>query len=469
MRRSWALGALLAVAGGLLLVIWSPWRSNAVIVPIVTGSATNDADVQALREEVQNLRAELLRLERLQNERAPDQPRTALGSTATTEAVGQFDARWYLDQYVLSFLEEEQGSEFLRLAVDSRISELVDPVCGLVRDTSRVLALRRSLASMLGKKRFHGLTTVNTALLYALPLPSPRELALAALQALETTGDASALLALERILFDLGSQERCKAGLQCLRKIAGKEWNACVLRLFLRAPSLEWRQNLVRWLDTVDLDPALQTFIRCSTMEQPLRVTAAIEIGGYPYDAFKAYVEQWLSFETDAEVIAALRGARRSQEQFPLWHAMQATGEPNANPKQDDPKAWAPHTAEAGQQWLELTYAQPMVASGVRIHEACQPGAVSEVWVRNQEQLWIKVWEGTAAASAQPLAIEFPSNMSTKVVKLVLDTDRVSGWNEIDAVQLVGPSGSQWAQSACASSNYGAGASPLKLDALLSR
>jgi hypothetical protein len=36
----------------------------------------------------------------------------------------------------------------------------------------------------------------------------------------------------------------------------------------------------------------------------------------------------------------------------------------------------------------------------------------------------------------------------------VLDTSR-PGWNEIDAVELVGPDGRAWAVRAVASSNYG--------------
>jgi hypothetical protein len=40
-------------------------------------------------------------------------------------------------------------------------------------------------------------------------------------------------------------------------------------------------------------------------------------------------------------------------------------------------------------------------------------------------------------------------------VKVYLDTARVPGWNEIDAVQIIGRDGSQqWAKHATASSTY---------------
>ena len=42
-------------------------------------------------------------------------------------------------------------------------------------------------------------------------------------------------------------------------------------------------------------------------------------------------------------------------------------------------------------------------------------------------------------------------------MKVYLDTKRVAGWNEIDAVELIGRDGSrQWAKGASASSSYGA-------------
>jgi hypothetical protein len=40
-------------------------------------------------------------------------------------------------------------------------------------------------------------------------------------------------------------------------------------------------------------------------------------------------------------------------------------------------------------------------------------------------------------------------------IKVYLDTARVPGWNEVDAVELIGKDGSrQWAKRASASSTY---------------
>jgi hypothetical protein len=49
-----------------------------------------------------------------------------------------------------------------------------------------------------------------------------------------------------------------------------------------------------------------------------------------------------------------------------------------------------------------------------------------------------------------------PGGIVAQRVTVYLDTTRVTGWNEIDAVELVSRDGSrQWAKSASASSYYG--------------
>ena len=47
------------------------------------------------------------------------------------------------------------------------------------------------------------------------------------------------------------------------------------------------------------------------------------------------------------------------------------------------------------------------------------------------------------------------TSYETRRIRLVLDTNRRPGWNEIDAVEIVGPDGRAWAVDAVASSTYG--------------
>lgn len=67
------------------------------------------------------------------------------------------------------------------------------------------------------------------------------------------------------------------------------------------------------------------------------------------------------------------------------------------------------------------------------------------------------LWKGTDPTStpgvfAVPMG---PTSYPLRRVRIVLDTRVRAGWNEIDAVQLVGPDGSAWAATATASSYYG--------------
>lgn len=463
MRTTAVLGLLLSVIGLVVLVLWSPWvggggrGTGAGMESRASLDAASSDDLASLRAEVQSLREELQRLQREQPLHVESGDRAPATVSAASSPGSVQDDRWYLDQYALSFVEEEQGSEFFRLAVEARLAALQAPVCGMLRDTTRVVPLRQSLARMLRKKRFQGTPEVNDALLFCVPAPSPVALALEALRSLAVTGDMGTLASLEQRIFNLAGKELQDACLDTLQKLSGERWNASLLRMFPRAPDNDWKSALIRRMDQSDLESALQIFIQSSTQDQPVRLAAAVRIGEYPAEEFRAFVQQWLGFETDEQVREALGASSRQQSEIPGWHALQATGEPNANRTSDDPKAWAPRGPESGIQWLELSYGTAMTADRVVIHETCTPGALKEVLVRPAGGEWQSVFRADQTPPSHPLQVEFAAVASVSAVKLILDTDRTRGWNEIDAVQLLGPGGSQWAKSARASSTYGGG------------
>ena len=55
---------------------------------------------------------------------------------------------------------------------------------------------------------------------------------------------------------------------------------------------------------------------------------------------------------------------------------------------------------------------------------------------------WTPLWEGEAAPTEEAIRVFSPEitppGFATNAIRLVLDTAAVEGWNEIDAVQLVG-------------------------------
>jgi len=61
--------------------------------------------------------------------------------------------------------------------------------------------------------------------------------------------------------------------------------------------------------------------------------------------------------------------------------------------------------------------------------------------------------------------LEWPlTSYEVKTIRVVLDTNRTPGWNEIDAVELIG-GGAQWAKQATASSTYNGGRAAIGFNA----
>lgn len=140
------------------------------------------------------------------------------------------------------------------------------------------------------------------------------------------------------------------------------------------------------------------------------------------------------------------------------WGPEQAAGKPDTMEAGDSKTAWATLRAEMGAQWLFLKYEQAVEPAQIRIRETFNPGAVSKVEVYDEQNRAIVVWEGVDPTKECPGWLEVDASMVMSKVnraKIHLDTNRVKGWNEIDAVELVAKSGAkQWAASAMASSTY---------------
>jgi hypothetical protein len=122
------------------------------------------------------------------------------------------------------------------------------------------------------------------------------------------------------------------------------------------------------------------------------------------------------------------------------YSANQATGAPNVDRYADDGAAWAPKTADGGIEWLDLKYPKPVHATEVRVRESCGSGAVIKVEVYDEQGGARAVWQGNDPTSElNYLMVKFPrTTFKTDRVKVTLATNVVPGWNEIDAVQLVG-------------------------------
>ena len=139
------------------------------------------------------------------------------------------------------------------------------------------------------------------------------------------------------------------------------------------------------------------------------------------------------------------------------WSAVQVTGAPDTPVGGDLGTAWASKREDLGEVWLDVFYARPVAPTAVRIRETLGPGAVARVLGKPEGGEWEILWEGTAPRAEAPAWFEPPLSSASREIhalRIVLDTDRVPGWSEIDAVELQGSGISQWAATAQASSAY---------------
>ncbi|HSS95932.1 MAG TPA: hypothetical protein VLK33_02820 [Terriglobales bacterium] len=122
------------------------------------------------------------------------------------------------------------------------------------------------------------------------------------------------------------------------------------------------------------------------------------------------------------------------------YSANQVTGPPNVDRYSDAPAAWAPKTPDGGIEWLDLKYPKPVHATAVRVRESDGSGAVIKVELFDEQGTAHTAWAGNdPTKELNYLMVNIPkTSYKTARVKITLATNVVPGWNEIDAVQLVG-------------------------------
>jgi hypothetical protein len=139
-------------------------------------------------------------------------------------------------------------------------------------------------------------------------------------------------------------------------------------------------------------------------------------------------------------VVWAAAAPRASSEYSPTrWSRHQVVGPPDVYPTHgDQAAAWATREQSRGEEWLEVSFATPLIASAVVIVETYNPGAVVRVDDLTDPIRPAVLWAGTTPAvrTSRVLRLELPAPRRLGTVRVVLDTTRASTWNEIDAVGL---------------------------------
>jgi peroxiredoxin len=146
------------------------------------------------------------------------------------------------------------------------------------------------------------------------------------------------------------------------------------------------------------------------------------------------------------------------------WGPEQATGAPDTQGYGDLPTAWATQNPDGGPEWLELSYEQAKPIQKIRVHCTFNPGALVKITTFQPDGQEVTFWEGEQNPKDETDLFEVSAKgepVTSQRIKLYLNTQRKSGWNEVDAVELVsGDGASQWAKEAKASSFYGEGGTP---------
>jgi len=168
--------------------------------------------------------------------------------------------------------------------------------------------------------------------------------------------------------------------------------------------------------------------------------------------------EQWRDFKR--KVDSAMVAATTKLPGGPSWSPGRAAGPPDTANAGDYATAWASQAPDGGKEWLQLKYAKSVEINEINIHETYNPGALSKVSAIMPDGSEKVIWQGTEDPDDGVVerAVKVPKGIRSDQIRIELDTSRVPGWNEIDAVELVGTDGShQWATESTASSYFGQG------------
>ena len=125
------------------------------------------------------------------------------------------------------------------------------------------------------------------------------------------------------------------------------------------------------------------------------------------------------------------------------WSASQATGEPNVEACQDDIFAWASISSDTV-EWIELTYETAVIPYEVTVVQTYNPSQVVDITGIADDGTEYLIWEAEPEAvevcpDFMTITIEPDKEVYINKLRITIDQSVLGlGWNEIDAVELVG-------------------------------
>lgn len=151
---------------------------------------------------------------------------------------------------------------------------------------------------------------------------------------------------------------------------------------------------------------------------------------------------QWAISATASTTFATLLPNRNPNDT--AWTAQAAVGTPNADPTGYAGSGWSPGESRGGRDWLELRYARPVHATGVRVNFISGPGVVIKIDGIDPQGQRHTLWQGRDETTYVPhqsnwFEIHIPRTPFTvSALRLTIATTVSSERISIDGVQLLG-------------------------------
>lgn len=146
--------------------------------------------------------------------------------------------------------------------------------------------------------------------------------------------------------------------------------------------------------------------------------------------------------ELSARGVLWASGVRGFSSQYSATRnaAAAVLGAPDVYPSVGDLSgAWASESKNRGAEWIAVEFPTPFVAQSVLWAETFNPGAVIRVDDLSDPNAPTVLWESASdvhVTGSLIAELRLPAPRTIRALRFVLDTSRVTGWNEIDAIGL---------------------------------
>jgi len=136
--------------------------------------------------------------------------------------------------------------------------------------------------------------------------------------------------------------------------------------------------------------------------------------------------------------------SEKSTDYSPQYKAIQVLGKPNKLPAGGESAcAWMPKEENNSKgEWIKVSFANPMQIRQVAIAENFNPGAVSQIFLYDEKgteypAVYNQLNVENLNSGARIFSIYLPlTSFKVEAIKVVLNTEKIAGFNQIDAIGI---------------------------------